>query len=31
MTNFISLTDWHALRALSITMLNLAHSVNGMN
>ncbi len=27
MTNFIpSLTDWHALHALSITMLNLAHS-----
>ena len=27
MTNFIpSLTDWHALHALSITMLDLAHS-----
>ena len=27
MTNFIpSLTDWHALHALSTTMLNLAHS-----
>ncbi|EPC9992670.1 flagella biosynthesis regulatory protein FliT [Enterobacter ludwigii] len=27
MTNFIpSLTDWHALHALSVSMLNLAHS-----